>query len=130
MQTNRKARFQLRLASTSFVVLLLRGAGLLRWLSRDVHRQFDWTHNHRNTLSEASRTLLATLDKPLHVTAYARDTEGVRRNIGELVARYPRYKQDSVLEYVNPDTDPARVRDAGVRLDGELGGGYNGGPEN
>jgi len=130
MQTNRKSRFQLRLASTSFVVLLLTVVGLLLWLSRDVHRQFDWTHNHRNTLSEASRTLLATLDKPLLVTAYARDTEGVRRNIGELVARYQRYKQDIVLEYVNPDTDPARVRDAGVRLDGELVVGYNGRTEN
>lgn len=130
MQTNRKSRFQLRLASTSFVVLLLTVAGLLLWLSRDYHRQFDWTHNHRNTLSEASRTLLATLDKPLHLTAYARDTEGVRRDIGELVARYRRYKKDIVLEYVNPDTDPARVRDAGVRLDGELVVGYNGRTEN
>src|SRR4030066_35467 len=103
MQTNRKSRFQLRLASTSFVVLLLTVVGLLLWLSRDVHRQFDWTHNHRNTLSEASRTLLATLDKPLHLTAYARDTEGVRRNIGELVARSPRYKKELVLEYARRD---------------------------
>src|SRR4030066_1091695 len=106
MQTNSTSRFQLRLASTSFVVLLLTVSRLLLELSRDVHRQFDWTHNHRNTLSEASRTLVATLDKPLHLTAYARDTEGVRRNIGELVARYQRYKKDIVLEYVNPDTAP------------------------
>jgi len=35
-----------------------------------------------------------------------------------------------VLEYVNPDTDPARVRAAGVRLDGELVVGYNGRTEN
>jgi len=41
MQTSRKSRFQLRLASTSFVVLLLTVVGLLLWLSRDVHRQFD-----------------------------------------------------------------------------------------
>lgn len=130
MQTNRKSRFQLRLASTSFVVLLLTIVGLLLWLSRDYHLQFDWTHNHRNTLSEASRTLLATLDKPLQLTAYARETEGVRRNIAELVTRYQRYKKDIVLDYVNPDTDPARVRAAGVRLDGELVVEYNGRKEN
>jgi len=130
MQTNRKSRFQLRLASSSFVVLLLSLAGLLMWLSRDYHLQFDWTYNHRNTLSEASRTLLATLDKPLQLTAYARDTEGVRRNIAELVERYQQYKKDIVLEYVNPDTDPARVRAAGVRLDGELVVEYNGRKEN
>ncbi|MEK7759404.1 MAG: GldG family protein, partial [Pseudomonadota bacterium] len=130
MLTNRKSRFQLRLASTSFVVLLLTIVGLLMWLSRDVHLQFDWTRNHRNTLSEASRTLLATLDKPVQLTAYARDTEGVRQNIAELVARYQKYKKDIVLEYVNPDTDPARVRAAGVRLDGELVVEYNGRKEN
>lgn len=130
MRTNRKSRFQLRLASTSFVVLLLTVAGLLLWLSRDVHLQFDWTRNHRNTLSEASRTLLNTLDKPVQLTAYARDTEGVRQNIAELVARYQKYKKDIVLEYVNPDTDPARVRAAGVRLDGELVVEYSGRKEN
>jgi len=101
MRTNRKSRFQLRLASTSFVVLLLTVVGLLLWLSRDHHVQFDWTRTHRNTLSEASRTLLMTLDKPVQLTAYARDTEGVRQNIAELVARYQKYKKDIVLEYVN-----------------------------
>lgn len=130
MQTNRKSRFQLLLASVSFVVLLLIVAGLLLWLSRDYHLQFDWTHSHRNTLSEASRALLKTLDKPVQLTAYARDTEGVRSNIAELVGRYQKYKTDIALEYVNPDTDPARVRAAGVRLDGELVVEYNGRKEN
>jgi ABC-type uncharacterized transport system involved in gliding motility auxiliary subunit len=130
MHSNRKSRFQLRLATTSFVVLLLTVVGLLLWLSRDYHWQFDWTHNHRNTLSEASRSLLKTLDKPVQVTAYARDTEGVRQNISELIGRYQKYKKDIVLEYVNPDTDPARVRAAGVRLDGELVFEYNQRKEN
>ena len=125
MRANRKSRFQLRLASTSFMVLLLTVVGLLLWLSRDYHLQFDWTHNHRNTLSEASRNLLKTLDKPVRLTAYARDTEGVRANIAELVGRYQKQKSDITLEFVNPDTDPARVRAAGVRLDGELVIEYN-----
>jgi ABC-type uncharacterized transport system involved in gliding motility auxiliary subunit len=130
MRANPKSRFQLRLASTSFVVLLLTVAGLLLWLSRDYHWQFDWTHGHRNTLSEASRNLLTTLDKPVQLTAFARDTEGVRQNIAELVGRYQQYKPDIAIEYVNPDTDPARVRAAGVRLDGELVIEYNERKEN
>jgi ABC-type uncharacterized transport system involved in gliding motility auxiliary subunit len=125
MRATRKSRFQLRLASTSFLVLLLTVAGLLLWLSRDYHLQFDWTHNHRNTLSEASRNLLQTLDKPVRLTAYARETEGVRAHIGEFVGRYQKYKKDMALEFVNPDTDPARVRAAGVRVDGELVVEYN-----
>jgi ABC-type uncharacterized transport system involved in gliding motility auxiliary subunit len=130
MRATRESRFQLRLASTSFVVLLLTVIGLLLWLSRDYHLQFDWTHNSRNTLSEASRNLLKTLDKPVHVTAFARETDGLRANISEFIGRYQKYKKDIVLDMVNPDTDPARVRAAGVRLDGELVVEVNGRKEN
>jgi ABC-type uncharacterized transport system involved in gliding motility auxiliary subunit len=130
MRATRESRFQLRLASTSFVVLLLTVIGLLLWLSRDYHLQFDWTHNSRNTLSEASRNLLKTLDKPVHVTAFARETDGLRVNISEFIGRYQKYKKDIVLDMVNPDTDPARVRAAGVRLDGELVVEVNGRKEN
>jgi ABC-type uncharacterized transport system involved in gliding motility auxiliary subunit len=130
MRATRESRLRLRLASTSFVVLLLAVVGLLMWLSRDYHLQFDWTHNSRNTLSEASRNLLKTLDKPVQVTAFARETEGVRSSISEFVGRYQKYKKDVRLEFVNPDTDPARTRAAGVRLDGELVVEYNGRKEN
>jgi len=130
MRATRESRLQLRLASTSFVVLLLAVVGLLMWLSRDYHLQFDWTRNGRNTLSEASRNLLKTLDQPVQVTAFARQTEGVRSSITEFVGRYQKYKKDIRLEFVNPDTDPARTRAAGVRLDGELVVEYNGRKEN
>lgn len=130
MRATRESRLQLRLASTSFVVLLLAVVGLMMWLSRDYHLQFDWTRNSRNTLSEASRNLLKTLDKPVQVTAFARETEGVRGSISEFVGRYQKYKKDIRLEFVNPDTDPARTRAAGVRLDGELVVEYNGRKEN
>ncbi len=130
MHTNKKSRFQLRLASSGFLILLLTITGLLLWLSRDYHLQFDWTHGGRNTLSEASRSLLQTLDQPLLVTAYARETEGLRSSIAELVGRYQKHKKDIRLEIVNPDTDPSRVRAAGVRLDGELVLEYKGRREN
>ena len=130
MRATAQSRFTLRLASLSFAMLLLIVVGLLLWLSRDYHWQLDWTHNQRNTLSEASRALLKTLDKPLRLTAYTRDLEGARQSIAELIARYQKYKNDIALEFVNPDTDPARVRAAGVRVDGELVVEYNERKEN
>jgi len=130
MRATRESHLQLRLASTSFVVLLLVVVGLLMGLSRDYHLQFDWTRNGRNTLSEASRNLLKTLDKPVQVTAFARETEGVRSSVSEFIGRYQKYKKNVTLEFVNPDTDPARTRAAGVRLDGELVVEYNGRKEN
>jgi len=130
MRVSNQSRLRLRLASTSFVILLLAVAGLMLWLSRDYHTQFDWTHGARNTLSEASRNLLATLDQPLTVTAFASEQGGLRKRIDALVGRYQKHKRDIALKYVDPTLDPARVRAANVRVDGEVVLDYNGRKEN
>jgi len=130
LRVTNQSRFRLRLASTSFVILLLVAAGLTLWLSRDYHAQFDWTHGGRNTLSEASRNLLATLDQPLTVTVFASEQGGLRKRIDEFLDRYRKHKADIRIEYVDPNTDPARVRAANVRIDGELVLDYNGRREN
>jgi ABC-type uncharacterized transport system involved in gliding motility auxiliary subunit len=103
---------------------------LLLWLSRDYHAQFDWTHGARNTLSDASRNLLAALDKPLTVTAFASEASGLRKRIDVFVGRYHKHKPDIQLTFVDPNTDPARVREANVRIDGELVLEYAGRKEN
>ncbi len=120
MRTPRQSRVQMRLASSSFVVLFLVVVGLLLALSRQYHRQFDWTESGRNSLSQASVTLLKRLPKPITITAYVTDKRNLRRSITELVARYQRHDSNITLRFVNPDKDPGRARAAGIRLDGEL----------
>lgn len=120
MRATRESRFRLRLASSSFVILLLAVVALVLWLSRDYHLQFDWTRNSRNTLSEASRNLLPTLTQPVRVTAFATEQGGLRKNITTFIARYQQYKPDVILTFVDPTLDPARAREANVRIDGEL----------
>ncbi|MHB8455569.1 MAG: GldG family protein [Acidiferrobacterales bacterium] len=120
MRVSRKSRLQLSLASTSFVLLFLAVVGLLLALSRQYHMQFDWTQSGRNSLSPASVALLQKLPKPIEITAFATDNRELRKHITELVARYQRHDRNITLTFVNPDTDPARVRNAGVRFDGEL----------
>lgn len=130
MRASRESRLQLRLASTSFLVLLLVAAGVLLWVSREHHAQFDWTRGGRNSLSEVSRNLLRTVDKPVHITAFASEQSGLRKDISNLVARYQKQKPDITLEFVDPNTDPTRTRNAGVRIDGELVIESNGRKEN
>jgi len=120
MKVSRQSRLQLRLAGVSFVALFLTVVGLALWLTRDYHVQIDLSRNGRNSLSEASVALLAKLDQPVTITAYASEQKELRKTIRDLVARYQRHKADIALEFVSPDADPARVRAAGVRLDGEL----------
>ena len=123
-------RLQLRLANISFVLLFLVVVGLLMWLSRAYHVQFDWTKNARNSLSPASIALVKKLDRPLKITAFASERGGARKGISALIGRYQKFKPDLKLEFVSPDTEPTRVRDAGVQFDGELLVEYGANKEN
>jgi ABC-type uncharacterized transport system involved in gliding motility auxiliary subunit len=128
MEANTKSRRLLRLQGATFAVLFLTGIGLLAWLSTRYHFQADWTAAGRHTLAPASVALLAELKDPLHITAYARQSELVatRRQISDLVGRYQRHKPDLVLRFVDPDLEPERVRAEGISLDGELVVEYQG----
>ncbi|MHB8622185.1 MAG: GldG family protein [Sulfuricaulis sp.] len=115
-----RAKWQLRLMNVSFVVLFLLAVGLLQWLAREYHLQFDWTQAQRHSLSPASIAVVERLQEPLKITAFASPRGQTRRVIQDMVGRYQKYKSDIHLEFVNPDTSPDRVRAAGVQYDGEL----------
>ena len=115
-----RTKWQLRLMNASFVVLFLLAIGLLQWLAREYHLQFDWTHAHRHSLAPASIAVVERLKEPLKITAFASQRGETRRIIQDMVGRYQKYKSDIQMEFVNPDTAPERVRDAGVQFEGEL----------
>ena len=120
MKINRKTHLEIRLQNLLFSLLFLVAVGLVAWLSTQYSAQFDWTASHRHTLSEASRKVLDLLKAPVSITAYARENQQVREPIRDLVDRYSRYKKDLSLQFVNPDTQPEKVRQMGIQVDGEL----------
>ncbi len=120
MKITRTSRLLLGAQNITTVVLYLAALGLLAWLSARYTVQWDWTAGNRNTLAEASQRLLETLQGPVQITAFARENKLLRESISDLVGRYARYKSDLALDFVNPDTDPERVRRLGITLDGEL----------
>jgi ABC-type uncharacterized transport system involved in gliding motility auxiliary subunit len=65
-------------------------------------------------------TVAERLKEPLKITAFASQRGETRRFIQEMVGRYQKHKPDITLEFVDPDTAPERVREAGVQFDGEL----------
>jgi len=115
-----KTRRATRIQNALFLVLFLAAVGMLAWLSTRYSFTADWTASGRNTLSAASSELLERLDGPVNVTAFANEDESVRRAIRDLLARYQRHKRDITLDFVNPDLQPARVRELGIRVNGEL----------
>ena len=126
MKINRKTHLEIRLQNLLFSLLFLVAVGLLAWLSTQYSTQFDWTASHRHTLSETSKKVLALLKDPVTITAYARENQQVREPIRDLVDRYSRSKKDLTLNFVNPDTQPEKVRQLGIQVDGEMVVDYQG----
>lgn len=126
MKINRKTHLLIGLQDNLFIVLMLAVIALLAYLSTEFKAEFDWTAGARNTLSEASQKLLKTLPGPVKVTAFARENKELRDQISELIARYQRYKDNITLAFVNPDTQPQRVRELSITTDGELLVEYDG----
>lgn len=130
MLVSDKTHRQLRIQNTIFLVLLLAIVGLIAWLSTRYSFEADWTASGRNTLSEASISLLAQLDKPVTITSYATEDETIRRSVHDLIARYQRHKTDIEFRFINPDIEPEKVRQLGIKVNGELVIEYQGQQEN
>lgn len=130
MRLNRRSRRILGLQRWLMLALGLALVGLLAWLSLRYSFTADWTREGRHTLSEASLAVLAQLDDPLEITAYARPDPELRGRIQELVGRYQRARPDVTLRFVNPDLVPDELRARGISVDGELLLRYQGRSEN
>lgn len=115
-----KTKRQFKIQNALFLILLLSIMGVLAWLSTRYSYDADWTASGRNTLSDASISLLKKLNDPVLITSYAREDEAVRRSVTDLIARYQRHKPDIELKFVNPDLVPDKVRELGISVNGEL----------
>jgi ABC-type uncharacterized transport system involved in gliding motility auxiliary subunit len=120
MRVSKHSRNQFRIQNIvfygAFVVLI----GLLAFLSHRHAMEWDWTATQRNTLSSASVGLLASLDKPLSLTVFASENEAVRAPIIDLIKRYQRAYADIDVQWINPELEPALVRELGIGEDGTV----------
>jgi ABC-type uncharacterized transport system involved in gliding motility auxiliary subunit len=120
MANQSASRFGLRLQGVIAVALFVAIVGLLGYLSHRYDRRFDWTASGRNSLSDASRQVLAKLPEPVTVTAFVRPNPELRSNIDDLLQRYATASHKFTVSYVNPDQAPARVKELGIRADGTV----------
>ena len=114
------SRFALRLQGMVAVLLFVAVVGLLGALAHRYDQRFDWTANGRNSLSDASRQVLARLPEPVSATAFVRPNPELRANIDDLLQRYVAASVKFTVSFVNPDQAPARVKELGIRTDGTV----------
>jgi ABC-type uncharacterized transport system involved in gliding motility auxiliary subunit len=120
MRVTRQSRRQVRIQNAVFLLLFVGVIGLLAWLTQAFGFQADWTAGNRNTLSETTQRLLEGTEGPLAITAFVAQDDELRQDIKERIKRYQRHRPDLSLEFVNPDLDPGRAREAGITRSGQI----------
>ncbi len=132
MEINKKTRNQLRFQGISFVALVLVITGLLIQVSRQYDKEFDWTATGRHTLNEASIKVVEKIEAPVKITSYATGDalSEVRSDIRELIKRYQKLSDKIEIEFIDPRLAPDKIRELGIRFNGEMIIEYQGRSEN
>ncbi len=109
-----------RLDGWLFALLLVLAAAALGYLSTRYAHQADWTANGRSSLSAESRAVLARFDGLVEITSYANPQGNLRQTVAGFLQRYQAVKSDLTLRFVDPQLDPAKMRELGITVDGAL----------
>ena len=120
----------IKLNSIFTLVLMIALSIMLAWTTSRFSIEYDWTREGRHSLSETSISILKQLNGPIKITAYARESPEFRETIQSYIGKYQLIKPDISLSFVNPDSFPERVRELGIRINGELVFEYRGRSEN
>jgi hypothetical protein len=120
MRIDRRTLLLHRFQGLIFVLLFLAVIGALAWFSVRFSVEGDWTAGARASLSEPSRNLIGRFEEPVYVVAFLRENEEIRQRVRAIVDRYRRESDLVRLEFVNPDLEPERAREYGVRQEGEV----------
>lgn len=123
-------RKQILLQQLITAVLFVGVLGMVGWLSNKYTLEADWTAGNRNTLTEPSRKLLATLGAPITFKVFIYPRSELRPALEADVRRYQRVKEDITLEFVDPSTNPQQVREYNIQRPGEVVVEYQGRREN
>ena len=109
-----------RLDGWLFALLLLLAAAAIGYLSTRYAHEADWTANGRTSLSAESRAVLARLHGPVEIVSYANPQGNLRQTVAGFLQRYQAVKPDLGLRFVDPQQDPAKMRELGITVDGAL----------
>ncbi len=108
--------FQQLSSALLFVAVLV----MLGWLSTRYPLEADWTAGHRNTLTEASRKQLAAMPDPIKFLVFTYPRSEIRQALEADIRRYQRLKDNITIEFIDPSTNPQKVKDYNISRAGEV----------
>jgi len=124
------SRKQVLLQQLFSAVLFVGVLAMLGWLSTRYKLEVDWTAGNRNTLTEASAKLLAALPDTIAFKVFIYPRSEMRQALEADIRRYQRVKENITVEFIDPATNPQKVRDYNVQRAGEAVVEYQGRREN
>ncbi len=107
----RSAAYSLNSITTVALVLCL--VGILNFLSSKHPQKIDLTQNKRHTFSDQTIKLVKGLQKPVKTIFFAKGQ--ARMQFGPLLDNYRSLNPKFEVEYVDPDREPTRARQAGIK---------------
>ena len=106
--------------SVAAVLLVVGSLILAALLAERYPLRWDTTPGKSQSLSAATRALLAEVDKPLTITVFYREGIAERQNARNLLERYTYNNRQISYRLVDPEREPLVARQAGVRYQGNV----------
>jgi ABC-type uncharacterized transport system involved in gliding motility auxiliary subunit len=120
VKLNSRARLQLRIQSSVFLLLFVGLLALLAWLSQRYPVTIDMSSNQRNSLSQETVRLLEQIETPIDVTLFIAPANERKPTLEKLFKRYRQLQPNIHVQTLNPDLHPDLVRAHDIRYDGEV----------
>lgn len=108
------------LQHTLLSILSIGIALALIWIAGRTNINSDLTANKRHALSAQTVNAITSLQGPVDILAVVGPSATQRNTLTELVSRYQEHNPLISLNFINPDTDPERVRQLNAAAGGEL----------
>ncbi len=106
------------LNSVVTVVLVVAIVGVLNFLASRYPLKWDLTAHKIHTLSDQTTKLVKSLQKPVKATLYAK--LGQKDQLRPLLENYKGINPKFEVEYIDPDREPTRAKQSGIKKYGTL----------
>ncbi len=120
MKITKRAQHLIRFQQVVFYVLLIAAVVLLSQLSISTNKQFDWTQNQRNTLSETSLNIIKNLKDEINIQVFVSPDYEYRPAIVDLLQRYQHHSNKINVQFIDPSFSPDIVRQNNIQQQGEM----------
>jgi len=104
--------------SITTTLLVLAIVGIVNFLAVQYPKKIDLTKNKINTLSAQTIGVVKSLKEPIKATAFVKGEQ--REQVRAIFANYQALNPKFSVEYVDPDKEPARTQQAGVKALGTI----------